>query len=137
MFGVLADPAYPPTQSIITVLQTSARTLGRQLIVVNARTDSDLETAFATFSEQHVGAVLVGVQRGHGVHEGYVSPRYSTSFRLLRCIKFSGRMSEMGQNRPTRSALVCQQLAKADVRLLGGSRGRSPALHWNMPPGDS
>jgi putative ABC transport system substrate-binding protein len=26
---------------------------------VNARTDSDLETTFATFSQQHVGAVLV------------------------------------------------------------------------------
>jgi hypothetical protein len=28
--------------------------------VVNARTDSDLETAFASFSQQRVGAVLVG-----------------------------------------------------------------------------
>jgi putative ABC transport system substrate-binding protein len=34
--------------------------LGLQLIVVNARTDSDLEPAFATFSQQCVGAVLVG-----------------------------------------------------------------------------
>jgi putative ABC transport system substrate-binding protein len=60
VFGVLADPAYPANQSIITDLQAAARTLGRQLFVVNARTDSDLETAFATLSQQRVEAVLVG-----------------------------------------------------------------------------
>jgi putative tryptophan/tyrosine transport system substrate-binding protein len=59
LFGVLADPANPVTQSVITDLQAAARTLGLQLVVVNARTDSDLEPAFATFSQQHVGAVLV------------------------------------------------------------------------------
>jgi putative ABC transport system substrate-binding protein len=59
MFGVLVDPAFPPTRSIVTDLQTAARTLGLQHIVVNASTDTDLETAFATFSQQHVGAVLV------------------------------------------------------------------------------
>jgi putative ABC transport system substrate-binding protein len=42
------------------LLQAAARTLGRQLVVVNARTDGDLETAFASFSQQGVGAVLVG-----------------------------------------------------------------------------
>ena len=59
VFGVLADPAIPVTPSIIADLQAAARTLGLQLLVVDARTDSDLETAFATFSQQHVGAVLV------------------------------------------------------------------------------
>jgi putative ABC transport system substrate-binding protein len=59
LFGVLAYPASPTTPSIITDLQAAARTLGLKLIVVNARTDSDLETAFATFSQQRVGAVLV------------------------------------------------------------------------------
>jgi putative ABC transport system substrate-binding protein len=59
-FGVLADPAFPDIQSQITYLQAAARTLRLQLIVVNASTDSDLETAFATLSQQHVGAVLVG-----------------------------------------------------------------------------
>jgi len=59
-FGVLADPVFPSTLSIIGDLQTAARTLGLQLIVVNAKTDSDLETAFASFSQQHVGAALVG-----------------------------------------------------------------------------
>jgi putative tryptophan/tyrosine transport system substrate-binding protein len=34
--------------------------VGLQLVVVNAGTDSDLEPAFASFSQQRVGAVLVG-----------------------------------------------------------------------------
>jgi putative ABC transport system substrate-binding protein len=58
-FGFLADPAAPGAQSTIAPLQAAARILGLQLIVVNARTASDIETAFATFSQQHVGAVLV------------------------------------------------------------------------------
>jgi putative ABC transport system substrate-binding protein len=58
--GILADPAYPTTQSQIADLQTAARTLGLQLTTVYASTDSDLETAFASFSQQSVGAVLVG-----------------------------------------------------------------------------
>ena len=37
-----------------------ARPLGLQLVVVNASTDRDLEPAFATFSQQRVGAILVG-----------------------------------------------------------------------------
>jgi putative tryptophan/tyrosine transport system substrate-binding protein len=59
-FGVLADPAFAPTQPIITDLQAAASALGLQLVVVNASADSDLETAFASFSQQRVGAVLVG-----------------------------------------------------------------------------
>jgi putative tryptophan/tyrosine transport system substrate-binding protein len=58
VFGVLVDPAVPATQTLITDLQAAARTLGQQLVVVNASTDSDLETAFATFSQQRVGAVM-------------------------------------------------------------------------------
>jgi putative ABC transport system substrate-binding protein len=58
-FGVLADPAFPTTQSTIADQQAAARMLGLQLIIEYARTDSDLETAFATFWQQHVGGVLV------------------------------------------------------------------------------
>jgi putative ABC transport system substrate-binding protein len=58
-FGVLADPAIPATPSMIADLQGAARKLGLQLIFANVGNDSDLETAFATFSQQHVGAVLV------------------------------------------------------------------------------
>jgi putative ABC transport system substrate-binding protein len=59
LFGVLADPAFPPTPSIIADLQAAARALGQQLVIAYARTDSDLEPAFATLSQQRVGAVLV------------------------------------------------------------------------------
>jgi putative ABC transport system substrate-binding protein len=58
-FGVLTDPAVPATPSIITDLQAAALTLGVQLVIVSARTDSDLEPAFAGFSQHRVGAVMV------------------------------------------------------------------------------
>jgi putative ABC transport system substrate-binding protein len=57
--GVLVDPAVPATLSMIADLQGAARVLGLHLNVVNARTDSDLETAFATLSQGRVGAVLI------------------------------------------------------------------------------
>jgi putative ABC transport system substrate-binding protein len=55
------DPAFPATQSTIAELQAAARNLSLQLVVANARTDNDLEPAFATFSQQHVGAVLISL----------------------------------------------------------------------------
>jgi putative ABC transport system substrate-binding protein len=67
-FGVLADPAFPGTPSIITALHTAARTLGLQFVVANASTDTDFEMAFAGFSQQHVGAVLVGISNLYNRH---------------------------------------------------------------------
>ena len=68
VFGVLADPAAVDIQTIIAGLQAAARKLGLQLVIVNARTDSDLEMAFATLSQQRVGAVLVGPSILYGRH---------------------------------------------------------------------
>jgi hypothetical protein len=59
-FGVLTDLVFPGIQSTNADLQAAARTLGLQLVVVDARTDSDLEPAIATLSQQRVGAILVG-----------------------------------------------------------------------------
>jgi ABC-type uncharacterized transport system substrate-binding protein len=52
VFGILADPAFPGIQSTIADLKAAAQT--------HARTDSDLDPAFASFSQQRVDAVLVG-----------------------------------------------------------------------------
>jgi putative ABC transport system substrate-binding protein len=59
-FGVLVDPAFPDTRALTADLQAAARTLGLQLIVVTASTDSDFEPVFTTFSQQHADAVIVG-----------------------------------------------------------------------------
>jgi putative ABC transport system substrate-binding protein len=61
LFGVLADPAFPSTPSLVADMQAAAHTLGLQLVLVNATTDSDLVTAFATLSQQRVGAVFVNI----------------------------------------------------------------------------
>ena len=49
LFGVLADPAFPSTPSLVGDLQAAARTLGLQLVIANARTDSDLEGGLHNF----------------------------------------------------------------------------------------
>jgi putative ABC transport system substrate-binding protein len=59
LFGVLTNVAVSNAQSDLTDLHAAARTLGLHLIVANVRTDSDLEMAFATLSQQRVDAVLV------------------------------------------------------------------------------
>jgi putative ABC transport system substrate-binding protein len=60
-FGVLADSANAVTPPVITGLQAAAGTLGLQLVVVDAGTDSDLEAAFTTLSKQRTGAVLISL----------------------------------------------------------------------------
>jgi putative ABC transport system substrate-binding protein len=59
VFGVLLDPV-STAQSALPDLLAAARSLSLQLVVVNTRTDSDLEAAFVSFSQQRVGAILVG-----------------------------------------------------------------------------
>src|SRR5262245_56381561 len=40
-------------------VQTAARSLGQQILVLNANSDRDFDTAFATVAQQQVGALLV------------------------------------------------------------------------------
>jgi len=88
LFGVLADPAVPVVRTNITDLQAAARALGLQLIVVNARTDSDLETAFATLSQHRVGAVLVSA-----------SPFYTRRIEQLAALAARHALAAMYQYR--------------------------------------
>jgi len=58
--GVLVNPTTPNTEAERRDVQAAAQTLGQQLIILDASSDRELETAFATFVQRGAGALLVG-----------------------------------------------------------------------------
>jgi putative ABC transport system substrate-binding protein len=59
LLGALINPSFPPAARQLEDIQTATRNIGQNLLVGRADTDAQLQTAFATFVEQRVGAVLV------------------------------------------------------------------------------
>jgi putative ABC transport system substrate-binding protein len=57
--GVLMNPSNPNAESNAQEQQQAARMLGLQLQVLNARTTGEIDTAFATFVQSHVGALVI------------------------------------------------------------------------------
>jgi putative ABC transport system substrate-binding protein len=57
--AILLNLAYPSAEIQLRDGQAAARTLGMQLHVMNASTESQIDTAFAAFIQQRVGAIFV------------------------------------------------------------------------------
>jgi putative tryptophan/tyrosine transport system substrate-binding protein len=57
--GILTNPTNPANEIYIKDAQDSARTLGVEPYVLNASTATEIDTAFATVSEQKLAALLV------------------------------------------------------------------------------
>jgi putative tryptophan/tyrosine transport system substrate-binding protein len=58
--GVLVNPSSPETEVERRDLSDAAQAIGQQLIILDASSDRDIETAFATFVHRGAGALLVG-----------------------------------------------------------------------------
>jgi putative ABC transport system substrate-binding protein len=58
--GFLANPTRPSFQSQVKNAQQGAQALGVKLIVLNASTEAEIDTAFAEFSQQRIAALLLG-----------------------------------------------------------------------------
>jgi ABC-type uncharacterized transport system substrate-binding protein len=56
----LVNPNNPVAEDETKDTEEAARTLGLRLHVLNARTDNEIDTAFATLVQQRAGALLVG-----------------------------------------------------------------------------
>jgi putative ABC transport system substrate-binding protein len=60
VFALLLNPTNPNVGIVSKDLQTAAQSLGLQIRVLNARTEQEIDSAFATLAQQPVGALVVG-----------------------------------------------------------------------------
>ena len=60
VIGFLVDQNIPDAVAQVPSVEEAARSLGLQLVVLQARTATDIDTAFATFARERVGALVVG-----------------------------------------------------------------------------
>jgi putative tryptophan/tyrosine transport system substrate-binding protein len=58
--ALLINPKLPESARTLSDAQEAARALGRQLLVLDASTASEINAAFATMRERRVGALLIG-----------------------------------------------------------------------------
>ena len=59
--ALLVNPDNASAASSIRDVQAAARAIGQNVLVVNARTEQDIESAFATLAQQRASALLVAV----------------------------------------------------------------------------
>jgi putative ABC transport system substrate-binding protein len=59
MIAFLVNPNFPSAGSETRETQAAARALGRNLIILNASTESEIDAAFATLVQQQAGALVV------------------------------------------------------------------------------
>src|SRR5437764_8553905 len=59
LVGLLVNPNTPESAHTPQDLQETTHTLGRQLLVLNASSRSEIDTAFATLRQRHADALLV------------------------------------------------------------------------------
>jgi putative ABC transport system substrate-binding protein len=57
--GVLLNPTYPDADLELSQAQDAARAINRQMIIVRASTEAEIDRAFATLAQQGAGALLV------------------------------------------------------------------------------
>jgi len=58
--AVLVNPTYPNASDVRVEAQRAAVTLGRELVIAEAATENEINAAFATLTQQRIGALLVG-----------------------------------------------------------------------------
>ena len=61
--GVIVNPSSPSIDTQLREINSAARALGRQIQIVNATNERELDAAFASLAQSKAGAVLIRLQR--------------------------------------------------------------------------
>ena len=67
-FGVLVNPRNPETENEANDVREAARSLGIQILLASALTESDLDAAFATLVERRAAGVIIADDTFLNVH---------------------------------------------------------------------
>jgi putative ABC transport system substrate-binding protein len=59
VIGVLVNPNFPDAEIALRDIPTAAQTLGRQIIIVKARNETEIDAAYATLIDRRAGALIV------------------------------------------------------------------------------
>jgi putative tryptophan/tyrosine transport system substrate-binding protein len=70
--AALMNPNFPGTDQQVRDVESAARVLGLQLIVLKVSTERDMETAFATMAQQGSGGLLVGIDPSFLAHRDQI-----------------------------------------------------------------
>ena len=60
LVAILVNPDTPTSEGERTDVEAAAQKIGQQLIILNATSDRDIESAFATIVQRGAGALLIG-----------------------------------------------------------------------------
>ena len=77
----LVNPTNPVSEGDIEDMEAAARSVGQRIMVVRARNETEIDTAFATISQQRADALLVDVDAYFGRRRNQLAA-LATSYRV-------------------------------------------------------
>ncbi len=80
VIGFLVNPSSPEAELETRDVQTAARAVGQQIQILNASSEGEIDTAFASLSNGRVGALLIGnsvLFNGHSIQLATLAARYA------------------------------------------------------------
>jgi putative ABC transport system substrate-binding protein len=96
--GMLVNPGNPNTEAERRDVQRAAQSIGQQLVILDVRSDRDIETAFATLVQRGASALLVGSGGFMNVHRERIAAlaaryRLPASYVWRETVEAGGLMS--------------------------------------------